>query len=233
MKNILERYYKKDVYESFICIAILTFIGGFLNAYTYELHEGYLASMNSGNMARIAIAFAEGWDMTKTIPYFTSIFANSFGAMTAYICSKTIAKRLKIRWKKLCLIMEMCFFFVIGLFPGVHHMVVNFCISFTTGFQLGAFTVWDGNTVATTIASGNIRFVGEHLGEAILNPNWKNIVRFVLFTMITFSFLLGVFVGADICMFWGRRSIFLICLVILIILLVEAETTRRLEEQSL
>lgn len=217
----------QNIYESFVCIAILTFIGGFLNAYTYELHGEYLSTMNTGNMARIGLAFTHG-NMSQTGPYFMSIAANALGAMTTFICREKLAASHKQTWQRMCLMAEMVIFLVIGLLPAATpHLMINFMISFLAGFQLASFTLWEGNLVATTIASGNIRFVGEHLGNAILYPSWKNFLKFFLFFLITISFPVGVITGSLLVTSVGKYGIFLVSLLILAMLLLEGDIQRR------
>lgn len=227
LARLLEKLYSSNIYESFICIAVLTFTGGFLNAYTYVLHGEYLSTMNTGNMARIGLAIAAG-DMAGTAPYFMSIAGNALGAMTTFICRALLAGRLKDQWQKVCLWAEMGIFLCVGLLPTeLLHTPINFLISFMAGFQLASFTMWEGNLVATTIASGNIRFVGEYMGNAILNPTWKNFIKLFLFVAITVSFVFGVVFGARLSGDWGRYSIFFVCFLLLVLLFLEGDITRK------
>ncbi|MEG1621143.1 MAG: YoaK family protein, partial [Oscillospiraceae bacterium] len=101
------------------------------------------------------------------------------------------------------------------------HFFINFLISSIAGFQLATFTTWNGNLVATTIASGNIRFVGEHLGNAIINPSKKSFLNFLLFLSITLAFVLGVIVGALTSNLMGKFSIYIVCVLISSLIFIE------------
>lgn len=217
----------KNICESFLFIFILTFIGGYMNAYTFILHDGYLSTMNTGNMARIGIAISNN-DLSQTGPYFMSIIANALGAMTTFICREKVAEGIQSKWQKKCLVAELLVFIAIGLLPtAVPHFIINFIISFIAGFQLASFTIWEGNLVATTIASGNIRFVGEHLGNAIIKPNKGNFLKFFMFLIITLSFVFGVVCGADLSRAIGENSIYAVCFLIIILIVIENDITKK------
>lgn len=231
-QKIMSRLCRKNIYESFIYIAILTFIGGFMNAYTYTLHDGYLATMNTGNMARIGLAIS-AHNMAGTAPYFMSIAANALGAMTTFICRTIITSNTEIKWQKVCLMAELVIFFCVGLLPAsVPHAFVNFTISFIAGFQLASFTLWNDNAVATTLGSGNVRFIGEHMGNALLNPSWKNFLKFMMFFCITSSFVFGVVIGSNLSNGWGRYSIYFVCFLLLFLLVLEADLSYYIQKQE-
>ena len=169
-----------NLYQSFTFIVFLTMIGGFINAYTYILHDGYLSTMNTGNMARIGIAISE-FRFSDASEYLMSIFANAFGAMLAFITRKNFSDGLPKYWQRKCIVVEIIVFSIIGILPlSLPHFIVNCAISVMAGFQLASFTSWEGNIVATTIASGNIRFMGEHFGDMLMTPSFKNLRKFLL-----------------------------------------------------
>lgn len=209
-KKWTDRFYNVNVYDTFLCILTLTFTGGFINAYTYVLHGEYLATMNTGNMARIGLAISAG-DMSGTAPYFMSIAANALGAMFAFIGREKLATYFKMRWRKLCLIMESMIFIGISLLPAsIPDTPINFMISIMSGFQLATFTSLHGNTVATTIASGNVRFVGENMGNTLLHPSWENFMKLMTYVFVMAMFIFGVVIGANFSRLWGKYSILIV-----------------------
>ncbi|MEG1152638.1 MAG: YoaK family protein [Oscillospiraceae bacterium] len=212
---------RKNTFESFLFIFILTLIGGFINSYTFILHDGYLSTMNTGNMARMGLAISR-LEFQEAATYLMSIFANAFGAMMAFICREKFENGVKDRWQRKCLKTELIIFLIIGFLPSsLPHFFINFLISSIAGFQLATFTTWNGNLVATTIASGNIRFVGEHLGNAIINPSKKSFLNFLLFLSITLAFVLGVIIGALSSNLIGKFSIYIVCVLISSLIFIE------------
>lgn len=216
-----------NVYESFLFIVALTMIGGFMNAYTYVLHDGYLSTMNTGNMARMGIAITE-LRFSDASSYLMSIFANAFGAMLAFITRKVFADNLPKFWQRKCLVAEIIIFCIVGLLPlTLPHWIVNCTISIMAGFQLASFTSWEGNVVSTTIASGNVRLMGEYLGDMVLSPNMKNLRKFLLFVLITASFIMGVIIGALTSRALSQYSIYIPVLVITAMLLIDYFTSNK------
>ena len=213
---------KENIYESFLFVFILIFIGGFVNAYTYKLHGEYLASMNTGNMARMGIAITEH-RIKDTGIYLMSICANAFGAMMSFFLRQKISKGLVSKYyQRACLIAEFCIFIIIAFLPlSLPNFIVNFTISFTCGFQLASFTAWEGNVVATTLGSGNVRFLGEHLGNAIMFPSKKTIRTFILFLLITTGFTIGVIVGVYAIELMSKYSIFIPAALVLVLMIID------------
>ncbi len=221
---------RENIYESFFFVFILIFIGGFVNAYTYKLHGRYLASMNTGNMVRMGIAITEN-RFRDTGIYFMSIFANAFGAMMSFFFRQKISNGLVSKYyQRACLLTEFCIFVIIGFLPlSFPDHIVNFTISAICGFQLASFTAWEGNVVATTLGSGNIRFLGEHFGNALLNPSKKTLRTFILFLFITIGFTIGVMAGIYIINAMSKFSIFVPAALILILIGFDAYMTENIQ----
>lgn len=231
-RKLKRRFYDTNVYETFMCILILTFTGGFINAYTYVLHGGYLATMNTGNMARIGLAISAG-NMSETPPYFMSIAANALGAMLAYIGRERLASYLKTRWRKLCMVSEAIVFICIAMLPSSFpNMPINFLVSIMSGFQLATFTTVHGNAVATTIASGNVRFVGENLGKTILHPSKENFMNMMTYVFVMSMFIFGALIGSDLSKLWGKYSICLLSVLLLVPVLRDEYAMRHAREKE-
>lgn len=216
-----------NIFESFLFVFILIFIGGFVNAYTYELHNEYLASMNTGNMARMGIAITRH-EYVRAASYLNSIFANAFGATFAFLLRHKISNgEVNQKAQRKCLIVEFVSFAVIALLPlSLPDIIVNTSISFLCGFQLASFTTWEGNVVATTLASGNIRFMGEHFGKFLVEFNVSNLRTLVLFVIITFGFTAGVIVGSLSTGLLSQYSLFIPCALLLLLMMIDYHVSK-------
>jgi uncharacterized membrane protein YoaK (UPF0700 family) len=62
---------------------ILIFLVGALDSYCYMLHDGMFASMQTGNMIKVAIKLAHG-DLTNIWSYLLTILTFAIGIIVAY-----------------------------------------------------------------------------------------------------------------------------------------------------
>ena len=216
----------ENIFESFLFVFILIFIGGFVNAYTYQLHNEYLASMNTGNMARMGIAITKH-EYAKSATYLGSIFANAFGATISFLIRNKVSQGKYVqKYQRRCLLVECVCLVVIAFIPlSMPDVIVNTAISCMCGFQLASFTTWEGNVVATTLGSGNIRFMGEHLGNVLVDFNLHNLRTFILFVIITFGFTAGVITGIEITKIMSQYSLFIPCALLLILMIIDYRVT--------
>ena len=151
--------------------------------------------------------------------------------MTSFFFRHKISKGLVSKYyQRACLIMEFCVFTIIAFLPmSLPNFIVNFSISFICGFQLASFTAWEGNVVATTLGSGNVRFLGEHLGNAIVNPSKKTFRTFVLFTIITMGFTIGVIIGVYTIELMAQFSILVPAILVLVLMVIDSYISKHME----
>lgn len=201
-------------------LAIITFIGGYMNAYTYITRNKILANMHTANMSKLGINIALG-NWPKAIHFFAPIVACILGAaFSGLIKSIIIRNKYNGDWRKIALILESIVLFCIGFIPlSVSDYIVTNLVSFFMGYQLCLFRKCLGIAYNTTIITGNIRSVGELLYDAIDKKTADDIIKLIIFTLLTFSFAVGAIPGTIISMAVSTKAVW-VCSFILLSLVI-------------
>ena len=175
----------------FLSLALIFIVGG-LDAYCYMLHDGMFASMQTGNMIKVAIKLASG-DTSNIGSYFLTMATFALGILVAHLISKRKHFELiSITGALIC--------YVIGfLIPlGSLNFLANLIMAFGVGVQLQAIrSIW-GFPVATTMCTGNLRSMSECIGQLILTKDKRNWFGIFIYSTLIIAFIIGVFVGGYI-----------------------------------
>lgn len=175
----------------FISLALI-FIVGALDAYSYLLHGGMFASMQTGNMIKIAIKLAYG-DFQGLGSYFLTIFAFAVGIVVAQLLVK-----LK-HFQTVCVSIALgCYIIGIAIPLGELNWLANLIMAFGVGVQLQAVrSIW-GFPVATTMCTGNLRSMSECVAALVTTREKKNWLGIFLYSSLIITFTVGVLVGGII-----------------------------------
>ena len=208
---------KMTPWERTLFLMVITFIGGYMNAYTYITRNGVLANMHTANMSLLGINLAlNQWKIA--LKHFIPIIACILGAaFCEYIKYLIIKNNFKGDWRKIALILEAIALFFIGLLPrSVPDILVTNLVSFFMGYLLCLFRNYLGMPYNTTICTGNLRSVGQLLYGALDNRSKDSIIKFITFTLLTFSFAIGAIPGTIISLIIDTKSVW-VCSIILLI----------------
>lgn len=214
--NKKEENKKLSPWERPLFLMIITFVGGYMNAYTYITRNGILANMHTANMSKLGINIAlNHWQ--KALNHFIPILVCILGAaFSEYIKFWIIKKKYKGDWRKIALLLESIALFYIGLLPkSVPDRMVTNLISFLMGYLLCLFRNCFGIAYNTTICTGNLRIVGQLLYSALDEKSKDSIKKFTTFTALTFSFVLGVIPGTIISIIIDTKSVWICSFILL------------------
>ena len=161
MKSSNKTKQKTPPWENPIFLTIMTFVGGYMNGYTYITRNNILANMHTANMSKLGINIALG-NWQEALRYFIPIVACILGAVFSELVKSMIIKCKYIGdWRKIALVIESIGLFFIGLIPTFFpDIFVTNLVSFFMGYQLCLFKECLGIGFNTTICTGNIRNVG-------------------------------------------------------------------------
>ena len=216
MKNHKDKLQKIPPWEKPLFIMIITFVGGYMNGYTYITRNNILANMHTANMSKFGINIALGkWldALTFFIPIISCILGAAFSELI-----KTIIVNINLKgdWRKYALILESIALFSVGLFPtSFPDVIVTNLVSFLMGYQLCLFRTCLGVPFNTTICTGNIRNVGQLFFTALDEENKNTFKKLITFTALTFSFAIGAIPGTLISMAISIKAVW-ICSIILL-----------------
>ena len=208
MKNNNNKIQKLPPFEKPLFIMIITFVGGYMNGYTYITRNNILANMHTANMSKLGISIALGeWleALHYLIPIVTCILGAAFSKLIETIL---INFNFKGDWRKVALVLEGIALFLIGLIPSSFpDIIVTNLVSFLMGYQLCLFRNCLGVPFNTTISTGNIRTVGLFLFGALDKESRDSLKKVIIFTILTFSFAVGAIPGTLISLALGIKSV--------------------------
>ncbi len=205
---------KEYIYEKVWFLTTLTFLAGFLNAYTYITRDETFAIMQTANMSKIGIALAlQDYDMLKT-PIFSIIFCVLGGIFCEFLKNSPKQKFFKI-WQEKSLLIEFMTFFLIGFVPvGTYDTTVISILAFIAQMQLSTFGKWYGGNHNTTICTGDLRNFAQSFYKAWIqkNPKDKKILKATL--MMVIAFPIGSFAGIFISNAFLAKGSWFGCIII-------------------
>lgn len=203
--------------DSLAFMRCLTFIGGFLNAYSYFTRGGVFVTFHTGNLVRTGLSIVEK-NPTQFWSSLTPIIAGFIGATIALLLKNKIVSENNFH-KKIILI-EIITLFTIGfMWSGVFNGVINFILSMLAMLQLSSFRKVKGIVHNSTIMTGNLRTTAQYFTLVLVNRDRKSISEFISYFINFLSFPLGVIVGGVLCIFVGNFAVWLCALILLILFL--------------
>lgn len=219
---------RNEMHENIIIGINLSLVGGFLDAYTYLLKGGVFANAQTGNFVLLSISIISG-DSGKLLKYFIPILMFLIGVFISEIfkSSKTISK--SNNRVKLILGIECLVIICIGFFGSkASNALINSVVSFLAAVQVVTFDRLNGNPVATTMITGNLKNTMTNLSAFIISKNKRNLNKALIYITVIFAFGMGAFAGSLICRAMNNYAI-LVCLLPLLtsFVLIEAGERRR------
>jgi uncharacterized membrane protein YoaK (UPF0700 family) len=193
--------------QSFWFMGAFSFIGGFINAYSFLMRGGVFASKQSANAVLLGIYLFQGHraGMLEALPPILATVAGAFFA--SFIKSR---RNLPEGWWQMrILYLHIPVFIIVGFIPGsAPHAAANIPLSFMAAILLSAFRQYNGWIFNPTILTGNLRSMGEYLYRALFvekdNAYRKKTAAFFALLLL---FFLGCFMGAAASDIWGVRAI--------------------------
>ena len=208
MKHNNNKIQKFPPFEKPLFIMIITFVGGYMNGYTYITRNNILANMHTANMSKLGINIAIG-EWLEALHYFIPIITCILGAAFSKLIEAILINfNFKGDWRKFALVLEGIALFLIGLIPSSFpDIIVTNLVSFLMGYQLCLFRNCLGVPFNTTICTGNIRTVGLFLFGALDRESKDSLKKLITFTILTFSFAVGAIPGTLISLTLSIRSV--------------------------
>lgn len=205
---------QKQMSENFILGIILAAAGGYLDAYTYLVRGGVFANAQTGNIVLLGINIAQG-SYAKALQYLLPIAAFSIGILIAETVKSKLNKNLHIHWRQIIIAAEIILLFTAAFIPeGQNNIIVNTMVSLVCALQVESFRVINGNAVATTMCTGNLRSGTQLLFIGITAKNKPAIKQCLNYYGIILFFIIGAIAGALLTNAIGIKSIFACCILL-------------------
>lgn len=197
---------------------ILTFIGGFLDSYTYILYNKIFANTQTGNLIFLGLFIVEG-DFYNAFLRLLPILAFCIAIFITQILIFKFNKNKK--WIKIILGINIFLTFIMGLGVFKNHTIITIClVSFICALMIGTFKKSSGNVFAPIMCTGNLRSLMEFFGKWVIYKE-KNDLKIVFkYLIIIVNFVLGVALGVIFVDFLMIQSIYICTFLFFIVLLV-------------
>ncbi|MBF0786976.1 MULTISPECIES: YoaK family protein [unclassified Streptococcus] len=145
-----------QVFEGLRIATALTFISGYLNAFTYITQGGRFAGIQSGNVIMLSYYLAKG-DISQVVSFFNPIFFFVLGQFVVYLIKQGL-KKDKWLWH-FCssLLMTGLIILAVVISPFVGPFFTMATLAFVASIQIGTFQKLRGAPYANVMMTGNLK----------------------------------------------------------------------------
>ena len=195
-----------DTMAAGVCLSLT---GGFLDAYSYLLKGKVFANAQTGNLVLLFVS-AAGGEWGRASKYLVPVATFAFGIFLSALVSNKSALPARRRLFAV-LSFEAAAIAAIG-FWGIHFQydIVNSVISFIAAVQVANFDKIDGQPVATTMITGNLKSGMLNAAKYLCTKEKRFLHSCVKYFVIIAAFGVGVAIGFFAIKFWKERAI-LVC----------------------
>ena len=206
---------EEKLHDNIVIGVCLSLVGGFLDAYSYLLKGKVFANAQTGNLVLLFISAANG-ELHKFLKYIIPIVTFAFGIfISEFLKNKHYAKNYTRMIT--VLIFEVLVIAAIGLTGSYfRHDIINSVISFIAALQVANFDKVDGNPIATTMITGNLKSSMINFAKYRTTKDIKYLHSSFKYFLIIASFGIGVSIGFIAIKYYAEKSILLCELFIII-----------------
>ncbi len=196
---------------------LLAIGGGFLDAYTYQLHGHVFANAQTGNLVLLGIQMANGHFLTA-LYYLIPIIAFIAGILLTELIKRRGNFRW-ILWQHLALCFEIMLLLGIGFLPlSLPDSIVNVTVSFICAIQVNSFAMLHGASYATTMCTGNLRSGTRCFFQFLAEKDREAGKQSLRYFMILACFCGGAALGVFLSALWLEKAVWVCCGIFLAVL---------------
>ena len=217
---------EEKLHDNIVIGVCLSLVGGFLDAYSYLLKGKVFANAQTGNLVLLFISAANR-ELHKSHKYIIPIVTFALGIfISEFLKNKHYVKNYTRMVT--VLVFEVLVIAAIGL-TGTYfrHDIINSVISFIAALQVANFDKVDGNPIATTMITGNLKSSMINLAKYRTTKDIKYLHSSFKYFLIIASFGIGVSIGFIAIKYYAEKSI-LLCELFIIIAFVMLQREERL-----
>ncbi len=208
----------RQMSETFLLGAIMAGVGGFLDAYTYICRGGVFANAQTGNIVLLGIRIARG-DFSGGLHYLIPIIAFVIGVIIAELIRKRYKENKKVHWRQIIVAFELVVLAIISFVPigGGYDLFANVMVSFVCSLQVQSFRKINGNAIATTMCTGNLRSAIEHIYNYVDKRDESELRCSLQYVGIITFFIIGATLGAVLSYIFGIIAMLMACVGLMIV----------------
>lgn len=194
------------IFEGLRFASCLTFISGYMNAFTLVTQEGRFAGIQSGNVVYLAYYLAKG-AFTTAVLFLVPIFFFMLGQCLTYL-ARSYCVRKKLPWHLSgSLIMTVLVLIAIILNPMIGPSLTIAILSLAASVQIETFRHLRGAPYANVMMTGNVKNSAYLLFKGWMEKD-KLLFRQGGYIMVTIiSFIFGVFLSTHLSFQFGESAL--------------------------
>ncbi len=201
--------------EAFFTAVFLSASGGLQDAYTYIQRGSVFANAQTGNIVLLSqTIFSGNW--SRIFHYAIPLLAFALGVAAAEQIRFRCQSSPAIHWRQLVLLAEIGLLFSVGFLPSTLNLLANALVSFSCAMQVQAFRKVNGYSFASTMCIGNLRSGVESLMASYRTGDRMLLRKAGQYFSIILLFALGAGLGGCFIPLFGRKTIWLSCILLLI-----------------
>ncbi len=204
--------------ENIYISLILTFIGGFLDSYTYVLYDKIFANTQTGNLIFIGLYLVKG-NFYNAFLRFLPVVAFCIAIFITQILIFKFNKNKK--WIKIILCINILSTLIMGMGVFKNYTIITIClVSFICSLMIGTFKKSKGDVFAPIMCTGNLRSLMEFFCKWVIYKEKNAMKIFFKYLTIIITFVLGVILGVIFVEFLKIQSIYICSILFFIVLLI-------------
>ncbi|GFH42642.1 membrane protein [Lactococcus hodotermopsidis] len=194
----------------------LTFISGFLDAYTFSTQGERFAGIQTGNAIYLMKSLAQG-NFAATTSYLFPICAFICGAIFTYFARKFAIAHRHLRWHATAgaiIFIGVLLTALTSSFAPPQWIIMS--LAFISAVQLESFKKMRGAPYTNIMMTGNIKNMAVFIAQGLVEKNGAVLKRGVNTLFVVLSFCLGVFIATILANWTGEKALYAVLPVILI-----------------
>ncbi len=194
--------------ETLRSAVLLTFAGGYLDAFTFVGHGHVFANSMTGNIVLLGISLTQG-EWALALSRLWPILAFLAGVFMAHVLRVRSDRRNPLRAGLLALSLELALLAVVAFLPRAFPDVpIVLGIAFMGALQSTMFSRLEGQVYTSTMTTGNLRKFAECFYAGVFpQRDPKALHQARLFAVVCCCFLLGAVSGALSTPHLGNRAV--------------------------
>ncbi|MEQ8198163.1 MAG: YoaK family protein [Clostridiaceae bacterium] len=201
--------------ESYILGALLTIVGGFLDAYTYISRGNVFANTQTGNIILLGLNLAEkNW--IQVFRYMIPILAFISGVILSEVIKVKFKQNPNVHWRQIVIAVEILVLLIVAFIPqGNMNVMANIAVSFVCSLQYDSFKKF-----TTTMCTGNLRIAADQLFIYMHEKNSEARTKSLQYYGIILFFVFGVVLGTFFTKFFNVKAVLFSCIILLIVFVI-------------
>ncbi|MDY4511433.1 YoaK family protein [Streptococcus pluranimalium] len=213
-------------HERLFCAVLVTFVSGFINAFTFLTQGGRFAGVQTGNLLMLGIRLAEG-RLLDALKFCLPIAVFMVGQGISYYLKNWVIQR-KYHWHlSSSFVLTFMAFLTLILIDDWHPYAIVALLALFMSLQVDTFKAIQGTSFATVMMTGNIKNAAYLWVKGFMEKDvqTRRDSRHILIILGTFS--LGAMVATLLCRRYGEMAFGLVLIPLFILNAYLAHGVRR------